>query len=194
MSGSVLGKVHFLCQFLRSPIRVGSVCPSSRFLTRALAEAALGGGAAYGLIVDLGAGSGVVSRELLRRGVAPGLIVAVDISENFARVFHRNCPGVALRIGDARELAKILASHAPGVPVQAVISSLPLQNMSEKTVREIMEGVKTVLRRRQGALVQYTYALWAHSRLEAFGLFTQGRRHILRNLPPALVETYFSET
>lgn len=190
MKHSLHANMVFLGQFLRSPARVGSLCPSSGYLVRALADMALSCGSKEGLIVDLGAGSGVVSAELLRRGIEPGRILGVDISGDFGPIFHKSCPDVELVIGDARSLAAIVSCRASSCRVQAVISSLPLRNMPLAAVGEIMLEAARILRRSGGHLIQYTYVLWLHSFLEQFGFQAIEKRYVAANLPPALVEAY----
>lgn len=191
MIDKVLAGTVFFGQFLRSPGKIGSVCPSSRFLTHALVKAALGASDSRdGIIVDLGAGSGVVSRELLNSGVSPDRILAIDISDRFKDIFSRNCHGLELHTGDARQLENLIATYCPSLPLQAVISSLPLRVMPCQVVAEIMMETLKVLRGRGGVLVQYTYAFWMHSALSRYGFFTEERRFVPINIPPALVEMY----
>lgn len=191
MFDKVVSNAFFLGQFLRSPGKIGSICPSSRFLVHALAQAALDkANDIQGLIVDLGAGSGVVSRELLKCGVAPERILAVDISGHFREIFRKHCPGLELHTGDARNLEDLINKYNPGQPLQAVISSLPLRVMPGNLVSEIMSETRKVLRRRGGVLIQYTYAFWIHSALDPYGFLTEDRRFVPVNIPPALVEKY----
>lgn len=190
VKNSIMTNMGFFGQFLRAPGKTGAVCPSSRFLARALAEMSLGKKLAHGLIVDLGAGSGVVSRELLRYGVEPEKILAVDISNHFNETFTRHCPGIELQIGDARNLAKIIAARVPSVPVHAIISSLPLRSLPLHVVEEIMLEIRNVLQKNAGTLIQFTYALWMQESLEPFGFRRLESRYVPLNFPPALVEKY----
>jgi phospholipid N-methyltransferase len=185
----------FLKEFVRSPRHVGSVCPSSRFLTAALLDvmdhaASLSLNERPGLIIDLGAGSGIVSETLLRAGISPRRIVAVEISSGFVRVFQRRCPGVRLLIGDARHLGALLDEYAPAAPVTGIISSLPLRVFTSELIEEILQEIKSVVARRGGVLIQYTYAWWMRYPLAQYGFMPYEARSVLRNLPPAKVESY----
>lgn len=148
MMNNFLTTLFFFRQFLRSPSKVGSVCPRSRLLSCTLVEMSLENPAPYGLIVDLGAGSGVISRQLLQHGVPPERILAVDISEHFHKVFSKHCPDVELHVGDARYLEKIISKHFPSLPLQAVISSLPLRCMPPGAIAEIMLEIRNILRKK----------------------------------------------
>ena len=138
--------------------------------------------------MDLGAGSGVVSRELLKSGVAPERILAVDISGRFREIFRKHCVGLELHTGDARNLEDLINEYNPALPLQAVISSLPLRVMPGRLVSEIMSETRKVLRRRGGVLIQYTYAFWLHSALGPYGFMIEKRRFVPVSVPPALVE------
>lgn len=188
---SILSKLFFFGQFLCCPRKIGSVCPSSRFMARTLVDMCLENSISHGLIVDLGAGSGVISRTLLEYGFPPERILAVDVSRNFDKIFNTQCPNIELHIGDARNLSKILTTYFPTLPVQAIISSLPLRNMPNSTIAEIMLEIRNILHKRGGVLIQYTYALWMHSFLEQFGFFVIEKQYVPINIPPALVEKYY---
>lgn len=189
LTTNVLARLRFFEQFLHAPARTGSICPSSQFLVHELADMALADKSRTGIIVDLGAGSGVVSQELLKRGIEPQNILALDISEHCRKVFNKTCPGLTLHINDARNLDKIINCHYPNRPIRAVISSLPLRSLPAKIVYEIMLTLWRLLRF-GGNLIQFTYAFWQHAMLEQFGFKHMDRHYVPLNLPPALVEKY----
>lgn len=191
MFNKIFATAFFLKQFLHSPGKIGSICPSSKFLVHELVRTALEPTKSQcGLIIDLGAGSGVVSRALLDYGISPERILAVDISENFKNIFRKHCDGLELRTGDARNLDNIINRYSPSIPLQAVISSLPLRSLPGKIVSEIMYETRKVLRRRGGILIQYTYAFWMHSTLKTYGFMSHKSKFVPINFPPALVELY----
>jgi phospholipid N-methyltransferase len=178
----------FLKEFAQAPSHVGSICPSSRALTAALIQASPLN--QPGLIIDLGAGSGIVSEELIKAGIEPERLLAIEISPGFAEVFARRCPGVPLFIEDARSLSLILNRLDRQRPISSIISSLPLRIMPSDLVREIMAELKQVLAVRGGSLIQYTYAWWMRYPLAQYGFKPSARRIVLKNIPPARVESY----
>lgn len=189
MKNNLRDSICFFGQFLRSPAQTGSIWPSSPFLVQQLVHMATCDNAATGLIVDLGAGSGVVSQELLTHGISPAHILAIDISRHCGAIFRKNCPDLRLHIGDARNLADIVSRHYPGQQIRAIISSLPLRSLPARIVREIMYALWRLLRM-GGMLIQFTYALWQHSSLEQYGFTNVERHYVPLNMPPALVEKY----
>jgi phospholipid N-methyltransferase len=178
----------FFKEFAQAPSHVGSICPSSRALTAALIQAARVNES--GLIIDLGAGSGIVSEELLKAGIAPERLLAIEISPGFAGVFARRCPQVPLFIEDARKLSLILKRYGRQRPISGIISSLPLRIMPSPLVEEIMTEMRQVLDTRGGSLIQYTYAWWMRYPLTRYGFKPIASRLVLKNIPPAKVESY----
>lgn len=178
----------FFREFVHAPTLVGSVCPSSRALSSAMA-----GRIPFekeGLIIDLGAGSGAMSRQLLQVGITPDRIFALEISTGFAESFGRNCPGVSLCIGDACELGGLLDQYAPGRRVCGIVSSLPFRVLPAVKAERIVEEIRRVLVVHKALLVQYSYAWWMHYPLRKFGFSPCSAKLVINNIPPARVEAY----
>lgn len=177
----------FFREFVYSPASVGSICSSSRSLAKALIHMAP---PKKGIVIDLGAGSGIISAELIRAGVPPERIMAVEVSEVFCQEFSARCPNVPLIVGNACSLEAIIASHHKNADVCAIISSLPLRVLRTAMVKEIMREVHTVLTKRGGIFIQYTYAWWLNYPLRQYGLVPKATQIVSRNIPPAKIESY----
>lgn len=181
----------FFREFVRMPGRVGSICPSSKALAFAIARRVLDiSDKKDGIIVDLGAGTGIISEQLLNMGIDPAHILALDISENFRQQFAKNCKNINLVVNDACNLDKIIAQKYPLMSIRAIISSLPLRILPTEKVTEIMAAIRLCLLERGGALAQYTYAIWMHESLRQYGFMPCARHTVYSNIPPALVEVY----
>ena len=63
-SSQVDGRLVFIQEFLKHPLQIGSIIPSSRFLERRIVAAA--GIASANVVVELGSGTGGITRALLR--------------------------------------------------------------------------------------------------------------------------------
>lgn len=178
----------FLKRWLRRPLGMGSVTPSSRALGRAMARAALQSVPDGGTIVELGAGTGSITRALLAAGLPPERLVPVELDPELHAHLARSFPGLRLLKGDAAALPELLAAHGVG-PVGAVVSGLPLLAMPAPVVEAIVTAAVAVLPP-GGTLVQFTYGptspvpaeLLRRLRLEAVR-----DRRIWSNLPPAVV-------
>jgi len=186
------GTTLFLKRWLRRPLAMGAVVPSGRLLAEAMAQttkAVLAG--RPGHVVELGAGTGEVTKALLAAGLAPERLALVERDPELARFLRRHFPGPRIIEGDAARLPRLLAEHEVA-PVAAVVSSLPLLSLPAGIVQSIVGGVFEALPR-GAALVQFTYGPTppvpraVRERLHLDG--AHGKR-IWRNVPPAVVWTF----
>ncbi|MCW5748737.1 MAG: ribose ABC transporter permease [Alphaproteobacteria bacterium] len=178
----------FLKRWLRRPLGMGSVTPSSRALGRAMARAALEHLAPDRVVIELGAGTGSITRALLSAGLPDHRLVPVELDPELHEHLAHAFPSLRPLLGDAARLPDLLAAH--GVTrVGAVVSGLPLLAMPAPVVEAIVTAIVAVLPP-HGALVQFTYGpaspvpaeLVRRLHLEA----TRGKR-VWSNLPPAVV-------
>ena len=182
-------ELRFLRQWLRHPGRIGSVVPSGAALTSALAAAVPHD--ANGWVVELGAGTGSVTRALLAAGIAPQRLVALDSNAAFADLLRERFPDIAVIAGDACDLGAELRAAGIG-PVTAVVSSLPLLSLGARTRRAILSQIADVLAP-DGVLVQYTYGPVPpapRSLAAELGLAGTRATWVLANMPPAAVWRY----
>jgi phosphatidylethanolamine/phosphatidyl-N-methylethanolamine N-methyltransferase len=191
-SAEPAGTALFLKRWLRRPLAMGAVVPSGRLLAEALAQTALAEIDGHdGHVVELGAGTGEVTKALLAAGIPAGRLALVERDPELAAFLRRHFRGPQIIEGDAARLPKLLA--AEGVSkVAAVISGLPLLSLPADVVTGIVHGVFDALPR-GAALVQFTYGpappvpKGLRENLHLVG--AHGRR-IWRNVPPAVVWTF----
>src|SRR6187551_3455343 len=95
-------RLRFLGQWVRNPREIGSITPSSRFLTREVVERIDPSRARY--IVELGPGTGVFTQALLDALPAEGRILAVDTNASFIEHLKKELrdPRLEARLGRAR--------------------------------------------------------------------------------------------
>lgn len=171
-----------LKHLLKAPALTGAVVPSSPFLARAMADAARG--AAH--IVELGAGTGPVTRELASRFPHARLTV-VEMEPAMARRLSRAHPHAQVHARPAAEVLDEL-NGSDGWPV-ALVSSLPFRSFPEDLRSETRQSVLDFLRRHAGSwLVQFTYQPRAPFE-SAQGFAWQREQTVVANLPPAGVWT-----
>ena len=180
---------HFLQQFVQTPRSVGAICSSSKCLAEAMARMVPQQN--QGLIIDLGAGTGCVTGALLRAGIAPQRIVAIEKSRQFGAIFRKRYPQVTLIVGDACQLNVLLHALAPAEPLCAIVSSLPFRVLPQVVVEKIQQQLHVALQERGGLLIQFTYALWMDFPLAKHGFIPHCKQFILKNIPPARVESYW---
>jgi phosphatidylethanolamine/phosphatidyl-N-methylethanolamine N-methyltransferase len=173
-------------RFIRTWRTTGAVSPSGKALARRMVAHV--DPAATGPILELGPGTGVVTRALLERGVAPGRIIAVEYNEEFCRVLRERCPGVRIVRGDAYDLHRTLAPVHSG-SFSAAVSSLPLLLRPPPDRRRL---VLDVLQRLSpgGSLAQFSYSPKPPVPASPGEYRLDGSGWILLNIPPARVWTY----
>lgn len=169
-------------QLLQAPALTGAVAPSSAYLARAMADAARGAGA----LVELGAGTGPVTRALARQYPATPL-VAVELQPRMARQLARALPQVHVQAGAADAVLHRLHDTAPAPLV--LVSSLPFRSLPPAVHARTRDSILACLARHPGSwLVQFTYHLRAPFGAPPGWRWRRGRT-VVANLPPATVWT-----
>lgn len=187
-----LADLVFFSKWLKSPLQVASVTPSSARLARAMAAALPG---REGLVVELGAGTGPVTRALLASGVNPEHLVVVERDPHFCRMLARRFPGVTVIDGDAFELQSLIGRMGSPLPVRAVVSGLPLVPMRAAAQAHLL-GQAMALTGGSGPFVQFSYGLTSPVKKpveQALELVPRCVAQVWRNVPPAKVWSYAQE-
>ena len=176
----------FFASWLRAPLKVASIVPSSRHLGAAIADQI--DPARPGWVVELGAGTGPVTEQLLARGIPPKRLFVLERDPALVRYLGERYPGPVLVEGDAFQLPDLLKRY--GVDrVHAVVCGIPLLSMPKADATRLVETCLKVLEP-DGRLFQYTYSLFSPLPYREFGLAVRRVRRILFNIPPAAVWTY----
>ena len=138
----------FLQKFFRHGTRIASVWPSSRFMARASISRADFSSARC--IVELGAGTGPITSEIVTRLGARTQFLALERDPDFVRVLHnRFSAGANIRIfqADVGHLDSILSDQgiAPH-GVDCFVSGLGTASLPESVRNAMFAAVKKYLR------------------------------------------------
>jgi phosphatidylethanolamine/phosphatidyl-N-methylethanolamine N-methyltransferase len=173
----------FLKRWARNPLQMGSVVPSSPALGRRIARLSRWDNGAC--VVELGAGTGAVSRELLRVGLPPERLVVVEIVPEMAEHLRESLPGVRVITGDAFALPRLLPA---GMKVGTVICGIPLVLLPLERQRAFVAAVEAVA---PGlGFLLYTYCVTSPLPWKRLGLSAKREAWTPWNLPPASVWRY----
>jgi phosphatidylethanolamine/phosphatidyl-N-methylethanolamine N-methyltransferase len=178
----------FFRQWLRSPLRTAALVPSSMYLARAMAGALPAG---VERVVELGAGTGAITRGLLERGIRPDRLLIIELSPALHAGLVATFPDSPVLCGDARNLPELLRSvpaFADGY-CDAVVSSLGFLAMPPAVAQDILVAAFSCLPA-EGVLVQYTYGPTCPvppALMDSLDLVAERVGFTLRNLPPATV-------
>jgi phosphatidylethanolamine/phosphatidyl-N-methylethanolamine N-methyltransferase len=167
-----------------APRRVGAIAPSSRALAELITRDI---GPDHAPVIELGAGTGSFTRQLIARGVPESQLALVESGAGFAQRLSKRFPDARVLCVDAQRLSavEIFSASLAG----AVVSGLPLLSMSTLQVARILRGAFVHLRV-GGAFYQFTYGPRCpvpRVLLERFGLEARYVGKTLANMPPATV-------
>ena len=186
-------EAKFLAGWFRKPLVTGSIFPSSRALCAAMARPVPACALEPGQVVlELGPGTGVVTRALLERGVPEANLVLVEYSRDFCTLLRARHGAAAVVEGDAYRPGAALEHALAGRSVAAIVSSLPLMARPEDEREQALQGHLALMA--PGApFIQFTYALVPPVRPARIDATAECAAFVKRNLPPARVFVYRRE-
>lgn len=178
-------------QWLRNPLRTAAVAPSGAELAAAMV-AELPSGAKR--VIELGGGTGAITRALLAHGVLGRDLLVLELNEALHAHLRMRFPQVRLVLGDARSLPDIAAGNGYMVdgPADAIVSGLGLLSMPDTVQRDVLAASFACLK--EGApFIQFTYGAQPPVLDEVarqLRLEVRKGAFVLRNVPPATVYVY----
>ena len=179
--------LRLLKAFIGNPNMMGSAVPSSRYLSRAMAR--LIDLPLEGIVVELGAGTGVITNALLVHGVSASQMLVVELDNKFSELLRQRFPNVKVLQGDAANLQAICDAEFSSIPLQYVVSSLPLLSIPKPVANQVVQAIYQTLTG-DGKYIQFTYKLYGWQ-AEIPQNFECVESHIVwRNLPPARVNVF----
>ena len=175
----------FFRRWLANPLQMGSIVPSSDALCQRIVRHTRR--ASDEAVLELGAGTGVISRALLRAGVPADRLIVVEIVPDMAGHLRVTLPGVQVIQGDARELANLVPRHWHG-RIGSVVCGIPLVLLPLAEQRRFITAIETVAPGRGFLLYSYCVTSPLPSRKHALAARREAWTPL--NFPPASVWRY----
>ena len=174
-------RARFLRSFVDGPRRVGAILPTSRRTVRTTLDMAPVGQARC--VVELGAGTGPYTRELVRRLRPDARLLAFELDPVLAA-------NLADEITDPRvdviaDSATNLHAHLNGRRPEVIVSGLPFTSLPGPVRRELLDAVGRALADDGVALVLQYSPLIQRELERRFG--SVSRRLSVLNVPPAVL-------
>ncbi len=179
-------ELRFFRSWIDKPKALGAVLPTSTVTARKMAslidiESDLP-------VLELGPGTGVITKAILERGIAAERLFTIEYTDEFIPQLRRNFPGVNVIHGDAFRLDEQLAKW-PDITFDSVVSAIPLLNFPvAQRVRLLDQLFDRIPPGRP--VVQISYGAvspippnWATYSVEPLDW-------IMRNVPPARLWVY----
>src|SRR2546429_5704311 len=116
-------EVRFIGSWIKKPLAVGAVTPSSKPLARTMAQYVDPHG--DGPVIELGPGTGPITEALVEHGVEPSRLVLVEFNPTFCQLLRQRFPEATVVQADAYRLRESLSQYSRH-QASAVVSGPPL--------------------------------------------------------------------
>ena len=179
-------ELRFFKGWMDKPRAVGSIVPTSSVTARKMASVV---DPSSGLpVLELGPGTGVITKAILQAGISPEKLWSIEYSEDFVNHLRRDYPGVNIIQGDAFDLDETLGDQRDTV-FDSVISGVPLLNFP---VPQRVAYVEDLLDRIPlgRPIVQITYGPTSPVPPGRGNYTVEHFDFILRNIPPSRLWIY----
>jgi len=180
----VSNDLQFLREFLARPLKVASPVPSGRKLARRIAEQI--DPQPGGLVLELGPGTGAVTRAIREQGIADCDLVAIESEPRFVALLRAQFPQVRIIEGDAFEFTKLLGEDAGSL--RSIVCGLPVIGRPVHSRNKLLKDAMAALR--PGApFIQFSYSIRPPLPC-AKGIEVRRAATVRLNLPPMHVWVY----
>ena len=183
--------VRFLGAFLRGPVNVGAIAPSSRWLAAAMIKDC--GLDVSDTVVELGPGTGSFTRSILEEITEGTTFFALELDPAFSKGLEKNYPNLIVYNTSAENISEYLARHGK-TKADCIVSGLPWASLPMEIQERIMKSVLTSLTP-GGVFTTFAYvharwfpnALRFRRRLRRHFTEVKTSKVVWANLPPAFV-------
>ncbi|HFC53675.1 MAG TPA: methyltransferase domain-containing protein [Gammaproteobacteria bacterium] len=179
-------KLHFFKSWIHSPRNTGAIIPTGARLARSMASIIRPDSELP--VLELGPGTGAITRAILERGLHPRKLYGVEFSRSFVTKLKREYPGVNFIHGDAFHLDSALAG-AEVERFDTVISALPLLNFPQWQRIRLIESLLDRLPPGR-PVIQFSYGALSPVLANGGSYSVECYDRVLRNVPPAKVWLY----
>jgi phosphatidylethanolamine/phosphatidyl-N-methylethanolamine N-methyltransferase len=139
------------------------------------------------IVVELGAGTGVVSRALIDGGLPPERLHVVEIVPAMAQHLRTALPGARVIEGDARQLPQLIPADLHG-RIGTVVVGIPLVLLPLAEQRRFIQAIQAVA---PGVgFILYSYCVTSPLPWKKHGLVAKREAWTPLNFPPASVWRY----
>lgn len=179
-------ELRFFKGWMDKPRAVGSIVPTSNVTARRMASVI---NTSSGLpVLELGPGTGVITRAILETGIAPENIWSVEYSPDFVQHLRRNYPQVNIIQGDAFDLDRTLGDNGD-TKFDSIISGVPLLNFPVATRIAYVESLLDRIAPGR-PIIQLTYGPKSPVPPGKGNYTVEHFDFIIRNIPPTQLWIY----
>jgi phosphatidylethanolamine/phosphatidyl-N-methylethanolamine N-methyltransferase len=179
-------EIRFFKGMMQGPKTVGAIVPTSSVTAKRMASVI---DVKSGLpVLELGPGTGVITKQILARGVPADKIVSVEYSEDFYRRLVEDYVGVNFIHGDAFDLQNILGGFTDQT-FDCVISAVPMLSFPMEARIQLLEDLLSRIPEGR-PVVQITYGPVSPIIAKPDRYHIEHFDFVVRNIPPAQLWIY----
>lgn len=179
-------EIRFFKGWMDGPKAVGAILPTSSITARRMASVVDPGS---GLpVLELGPGTGVITKAILKRGIAPDDLYSVEYSADFVAALREEFPAVNIIHGDAFKLDEALGDRRDTV-FDCVVSAVPMLNFEPEQRVALMEDFLDRVPAGR-PVIQITYGPLSPVPAGKGSYSVEHFDFVIRNLPPAQLWVY----
>lgn len=180
----------FIKEIIANPAPVGAAAPSGPVLGMRMAKQvpALKEGQH---VVELGAGTGAITTQLLKSGIKGNQLVSIERSEAMSMHLRDRFPSVKVIQGDASKLKELLEKDhgIQNSSVACIVSGLPLRSLPASIVESILSEAHSILPS-GGRFIQFTYDIRKSPNPALSAFLRRDTSVVWMNFPPARVDVF----
>jgi phosphatidylethanolamine/phosphatidyl-N-methylethanolamine N-methyltransferase len=179
-------EIRFFKGWMDGPKSVGAILPTSGVTARRMASVI---NPQSGLpVLELGPGTGIITKAILGRGVAPENLVSIEYSTDFYQHLTKTFPHVNFINGDAFDLDKTLGDLRDR-QFDAVISAIPMLSFPMERRIALLEDLLSRMPRGR-PVMQITYGPISPIVAKPDSYQIKHFDFVVRNIPPAQLWVY----
>ena len=181
MKRDIQERLRFFRSFIANPRQVGAILPTSRRAVRDMLDMA--NFAQARCVVELGAGTGVYTEEVVARLHPEARFLAFEVDPELVATLDGRFQDPRIRI--INDSAENVGDYLNGTKVDIIVSGLPFTSLPEPVKRNIFEQISRVLAP-DGVMVAIQYSTMVQRDLRQ--IFASVRRRVSPlNVPPAFL-------
>ncbi|TNM66364.1 phospholipid N-methyltransferase PmtA [Aliirhizobium smilacinae] len=179
-------EIRFFKGWIDGPKQVGAIIPTSSVTAKRMASVI---DTASGLpVLELGPGTGVITKAILKAGTAPQDLVSIEYSTDFYQHLTQTFHGVNFINGDAFDLGRTLGAFKDS-KFDSVISAIPMLSFPMERRIALLEDLLDRMPAGR-PVMQITYGPVSPIIANPDRYKIKHYDFVVRNIPPAQLWTY----
>ena len=176
---------EFIKQFMKHPMKIGAISPSSRYLAQRMLDGIDVNACKY--IVEYGPGTGVFTKEILKRKNETAIFLIIEQNIKFYNLLvkqYGKLKNVHIVNGTVENIDLYLKEYK--IPfVDVIVSGIPFTSLPKEATNRILDKTTRILNK-EGKFITFQYSLVQKHIFKEYFQIIKCKFEIC-NIPPAFV-------